>query len=83
MTNAEFAAWRQRHFRSISACARALQLDRETVTALERGQTRRGGDYPVPAYVGMACAAYTVGVRDYDGGPVMIGAPLTPAGKSA
>lgn len=73
MTNDEFSDWRARHFRSVLACANAMGLDREAVSSLERGHTRIGNPYKVPAYVALACAAWTIGLRDYDGGAVMIG----------
>ncbi len=73
MTNDQFLAWRRRHFRSRAACARAFGLNRDTVTALEAGRTRRGSPYPVPVHVALACAAYTLGLRCYDGGAVTIG----------
>jgi hypothetical protein len=73
MTNTEFADFRQRYFRSVAACAKAWEMDRDTVTSLETGQTRRGTEYPVPLHIALACAGWAVGVREYDGGPVMIG----------
>lgn len=65
MTNAEFARWRGTHFRSRSAAARALDLNRDTIDALETGRTRKGFEYPVPRYVALACAAWSLGLRDY------------------
>lgn len=73
MTNAQFATWRAKHFRSVLACAKALEIDRETVAALEAGRTRKGHPAPVPTPVALACAAWTIGLRDYDGGVVAIG----------
>ena len=73
MTNEQFAAWRTRHFRSQAACARALGLDRDTVTALESGITRKGNAYPVPSYIARACRDWTAGFSDdYDGGAVVL-----------
>lgn len=73
MTNSQFDAWASRHFRSTLACAKALGLDRETVTALRAGRTRKGSPCPVPAHIAMACAGWTIGAHDYDGGRVAIG----------
>lgn len=73
MTNAEFAAWRAKHFRSINACSTALGIDREAVAALEAGKTRKGNPYPVPPHIALACAAWTIGLREYRGGAVAIG----------
>lgn len=73
MTNREFASWRARHFNSRRACALALGLDPRAVGALEAGATRNGTAAPIPAHVALACAAWTIGLRDYDGGAVTIG----------
>jgi len=73
VTNRQFKAWRERMFRSRSACAAAFGLDRDAVTAMESGASRAGNDYPVPAHIALACAAWTLGLRGYDGGGVMIG----------
>lgn len=73
MTNDQFAVWRARHFRSVLACAKALGLDRDTVVALESGRTRRGNAYPVPHHIELACAAWTMSLRSYDGGAVVFG----------
>jgi hypothetical protein len=75
MTNKQFAAWAGRHFRSNMACADALQLDRDAIRALATGKTRKGNDAPIPAYVALACAAWTIGVdpATYDGKAVQIG----------
>lgn len=73
MTNEQFADWRARYFRSRAAAARALGLDRDAIAALESGTTRNGRAYPVPAHVALACAAWQLGLRDFDGGAVAIG----------
>lgn len=78
MTNSEFKAWRERMFRSRSACAAAFGLDREAVGSLESGSSRAGNPYSVPPAIALACAAWTIGLRDYDGGGVTI-APAAPA----
>jgi hypothetical protein len=67
MTNEQFARWRSGNFRSGSAAARMLEMDRDTVAALETGRTRKGFDYPVPLHVALACAAWSMGLRDYRG----------------
>lgn len=73
MTNDQFHLWRINHFRSKAACAEALGLDRDTVAALESGRTRKGSAYPIPPHVALACAAWTMGVRAYNGGGVLLG----------
>ena len=73
MTNEEFASWCDRHFRSRLACSKAMGLDRDTVDSLVRGATRKGTPYPVSTTVALACAAWTLGLRDYDGGAVTLG----------
>jgi DNA-binding XRE family transcriptional regulator len=73
MTNSQFAEWRPRFFRSRSACAARLGIDRETVAQLETGTTRKGNPFPVPPHIALACAAWTMGLREYDGGAVKIG----------
>lgn len=73
MTNKQFARWREAHFRSRLACAEALGIDRDTVDALETGATRKGNPYPVPLHIALACAAWTMGLKKYDGGAVTIG----------
>lgn len=78
MTNDEFTAWRARHFRSRRACARAFGVGIEVVECLERGRQRdrpgkEGRPYPVPPTIELTCAAWTMGIRAYDGGPVTIG----------
>ena len=70
MTSEQFAKWRKRHFRSVSACATALGLQRDAVIALETGKTRKGTDYPVRKYIELACFAWAAEVRDYDGKPI-------------
>lgn len=55
MTNEEFAQWRARHFRSRAAAAEALELHRDTVTALETGKTKNGEIYPVRHHIALAC----------------------------
>lgn len=67
MTNEEFAAWRPRYFRSRLAAAKALDLDRETIAALESGYTRKGNPFPVPRHTALACAAWAIGWREFDG----------------
>jgi len=66
VTNQQFAAWRARHFRSRRACAQALGIDPRTIRAFEAGRA-------IPAHVILACAAWTLGLRGYDGGAVTIG----------
>lgn len=73
MTNKQFADWRGRHFRSRAAAATGLGMDRDTVIALETGKSRAGKPYPVRPHVALACAAWTMGLREYDGGPVTVG----------
>ena len=73
MTNSEFDEWFSRHFRSDMAAAKALDLDRDAIASLRSGKTRRGNPRPVPAHIALACAAYTIGLREYDGGKVAIG----------
>ena len=34
---------------------------------------QREADRPVPAHLALACASWTLGLRDYDGGAVTIG----------
>lgn len=70
MTNEQFQAWRKLNFRSKSACAKALGINRETVDSLERGATRNGTPYPVSTHLALACAAWTMGIREYHGGAV-------------
>lgn len=73
MTNRQFRTWREKHFRSRRACGMALGLDRDAVEALETGKTRNGASYPVRPLIALSCAAWTLGLRDYDGGAVTIG----------
>lgn len=73
MTPNQFAEWRARYFKSRRACALALGLDPRAVQALEAGRPRNGTPCPVPAHVALACAAWTIGLREYDGGAVAIG----------
>lgn len=70
MTNEQFSAWRERHFDSDFACARALGIDRDTVAALRTGKTRNDAAYPVRPFIALACAAWTIGLRGYEGGAV-------------
>ncbi len=64
MTNAEFDAWAARHFPGgDSAAGRALELDRETIKALRTGRTKTGAPYPVRAYIALACAALSAGLK--------------------
>ena len=72
MTNDQFRVWRERHFRSRLEAERRLGIGRETLASLERGATRNGTPFPVPEYIALACAAWTMGLRDYDGGAVTI-----------
>ena len=67
MTNEQFAKWRESHFPRRSVAARALGINHETVAALESGVTRKGKPYPVPLVVELACAAWSLNVRAYDG----------------
>lgn len=62
MSNADFRAWRERRYPSRHAAAIALDLHRETVAALEEGRTRKGGAYPVPEYIALACLAVDYGL---------------------
>jgi len=74
MTPEQFQAWRARHFpKSRRACAKALGLAETTILACETGRTRNGNPYDIPLTVELACAAWTMGLRDYDGGAVAIG----------
>lgn len=57
MTNKEFRAWRERHFRSQLAAATALELHRDTIKALEEGRTKNGEPYPVRKHIALMCAA--------------------------
>lgn len=77
MTNAEFDAWIGRHFRSNAAAGRAFGLNHELVKAMREGRSRKGHDTPVPTHVALACAAWTLGIRDYDGGPITMTRELT------
>ena len=67
MTNEQFAKWRESHFPRRSVAARALGINHETVAALESGVTRKGKPYPVPLVVELACAAWSLNIRAYDG----------------
>lgn len=62
MTNDEFKAWRERHFPSRHAAALALGLNRDTLDALETGQTRNGTPFPVRPYMALACLAVDHGL---------------------
>lgn len=73
MTNEQFKAWRERHFRSRMAAGKALGIDRGAIGFLEDGVTDNGTPYPVRPHIALACAAWTIGLRDYDGGAVKIG----------
>jgi len=73
MTNREFDEWFSRHFRSDMACAKEMGWDRDTVAALRSGKSRKGAPYPVRRHIALACAAYTIGLREYDGGKVALG----------
>ena len=66
MTNDEFRAWRERHFRSQLAASEALELHRDTVKALETGITKKGEPYPVRRHIALACAAYENGLTEPD-----------------
>lgn len=73
MTNQEFNAWFAKHFRSNRACAQAMGWDVETVAAMRTGTNKRGNPRPIAQHEALACAAYTIGVREYDGGKVTVG----------
>lgn len=69
MTNDDFAEFVLRHWPTkssgrpnVSAAARALDLDRETVKALCDGVTRKGMMAPVPRYVELAAKAIDAGL---------------------
>jgi hypothetical protein len=66
MTNTQFATWVAANFRSDRAAGQALGLDQRTVTSYRRGQS-------VPIYVALACAAYSMGLRDFDGKTLNLG----------
>lgn len=57
MTNEEFAAFRRYHFASRMSAAEWLEIDRETIKALETGLTRSGRPYPVSRAIALACLA--------------------------
>ena len=58
MTNDEFLAWRKRHFASQFAAAKYLDLDRDTIDALETGAARKSrAAYPVKHHIALACLA--------------------------
>ncbi|MGH6892849.1 MAG: hypothetical protein ACREEP_11375 [Dongiaceae bacterium] len=68
MTGPELDAWIRLHFSSVRACARGLGIDKETLGAYIRGHTRHyQRPAPVPTYVALACAAWAMGLKDYDG----------------
>lgn len=67
MTNATFAAWMDRHFRSVNAAHKALGIDRDRLTALREGRSRKGSPTPVTREIALMCAAVDVGLLDYDG----------------
>lgn len=74
MTNREFDAWVTRHFpQGDSACGRALDLNRETIKALRLGATKNGTPYPVGLHLALACAAWSMGIREFAGETLVIG----------
>ena len=76
MTRKEFEAWIERRYRgNVSAAAREMGINRETVEAILRGETRSRAPKPIPApprYVELLAAAVELGVQNYDGGPLHI-----------
>lgn len=60
MTNKQFNAWVAAYFRSDRAAGVALGLDQRTVTRYRKDQS-------IPIYVELACAAYSMGIREFDG----------------
>lgn len=58
MTNAEFEEFVQRRFGgNTSAASKELEVHRDTIDSLRTGQTRKGGDYPVPRHIALAVRA--------------------------
>ena len=61
MTPASFKSWRKAARLSQAAAARAIGISPRNVFAYEHGEK------PIPLIVRLACAAYALGLRDYDG----------------
>lgn len=67
MTHREFTLWRKREFPSRLACATAMGWGRDKVDALETGKTRGGARCSIRTADALACAAWTVGIREFHG----------------
>lgn len=61
MTREEFALWRTRMGLTQPSTAELLGVSKRTVQAWEAGENM-GKPYPVPKYIGLACAALSAGL---------------------
>ena len=68
MTPEQFRAWRKREGLSQTAAATALGVSMTTVRLYEKGERWEDGrPVVIPKSVRLACAAISLGMKDYDG----------------
>lgn len=65
MTPADLRAWRKRLHMTQAEAAEALGIAKRTYEQYEAGRRAGGASCDIPRYIGLACAALAMGIRDY------------------